>query len=396
MGATCVDAAGAITGWCTCSSSAALRELLKEGLIGGPQKLRLRDVCDAADAKACFDLLAAEDGRCLKSLPLGAALRLQHCSLDVRSIEALGAALRFCDDSSGGHEDIPPDESAGAGYDAFDLFAEDIAPELFVAEGTHISPATASTSLPTTQLVQRLSRFAITCCPSDVPSPAWLPLWQAIPAGLKELDFSCNALSDPAIGALCGGLKGRRCPRRLILCENNCKDIARMCDLIEAGGLEELDLADNQLNDKSVAQIVEALASPSCTLQRLRLSGNKKVTSKGVMQLLPCLESGACTLVELWLDRTAVCDVGAAALAGAICRGTCLQDLRLQLSNATSSGARALLAAAQEGQRMRRLIVDDDAECVRWNAVGKMAEICDVHSCAAAVDIEERRHEDDF
>merc|ERR1712187_1081525 len=82
-----------------------------------------------------------------------------------------------------------------------------------------------------------LRAVAVRSC-LGVASTAWVPLWQALPDSLVEIDLSDNALSDHAVSALCGSLQQRACcPARLALRGNHCKDVGRLCGLIQSGRL---------------------------------------------------------------------------------------------------------------------------------------------------------------
>jgi len=216
-----------------------------------------------------------------------------------------------------------------------------------------------------------LRSLAIVDCPG-IPADTWSPLWGDLPSSLTELDLSGNGLSDHAVNAVCGAFRGRHCPESLMLQRNRCKDIERLCVLIEGGGLHALDLTDNLLNDKSIAQLCTALAAPAAALSSLKLSRNRRVTVRGHRQLaeqLPCS-----TLRHLALDGTALCDEGGEALATAL-PGCALDQLHVEGTQLSHAGARRLLQAAQASPSVYGLCVDEGGQRVNWRRCRDPADV---------------------
>eukprot|EP00439_Symbiodinium_sp_Y106_P028315 s3873_g3.t1 len=226
-------------------------------------------------------------------------------------------------------------------------------------------PAEQSVGEPATCDAQEgpgLRSLTLSYCPCS-PSDAWSPLWRSLPPSLTELDLSGNALSDHAIAALSGALRGRA-GLRLGLRGNRCKDIDRLCDAVSRGCVEALDLSENLLNDKSIQQLCEIVGAPGCRLVDLNLSGNSRLTSSALATLFSKL--ARCPIRRLTLRRTSLCDKGVLFLSGVLSE-LVLELLDLACCTISPPLVSDLLAAAQAAPGVRCIVVDDDGQRLRWN-----------------------------
>lgn len=324
--------------------------------------------------KECGECLTSLGGRGLAGL---SALTLHGCALRAEHLPELARAL---------HSVSSPCEQRQAADTAeeecccdLDTFGD---PADVSEVQAHVNVAAVSLQLQEGQyrvaksmaqagaaLVLRM--LAIVRCP-DVRTDAWPLIWRELPCTLLEVDLTGDKLSDHAVSALCGAF-GRGCrPRRLVLQGNRCKDVERLAGLISEGTLQELDLSDNLLNDKSAMQLAEALEAPAAGLQRLVLSRNSRLTSAGFGRLAARLPRGP--LRHLAVDGTALCDVGVAELARVATLDPSWScwlgvELLLQATRVSSAGARLLLEAARARPLLGALVVDEGGERVRWRRI---------------------------
>lgn len=327
-------------------------------------RLTLASLPTAGECAECLKLLV-EPGSWVLT-----ALRLAACPLDAVALAALGAALR----RHGGWEPKAEAEGCGGAEAEAEAESEDAAgAELFVGEAAAAAGAEEEAARPTGAPAPPpgLRSLAVVDSPG-VPADAWSPLWRDLPSSLSELDLSGNGLSDHAVNAVCGAFRGRHCPEILVLRGNRCKDIERLCILIETGGLHALDLADNLLNDKSLAQLCAALASSRAALAALQLSGNLRIAAAGHRRLAEQLARSP--LRRLALARTALGDADAAVLAAALPHCT-LDELRAEATKLSNAGARQLLAAAQDSPGVASLSVDEDGQRVQWRRCMDPADV---------------------
>uniref|UniRef100_G1QEX3 NLR family pyrin domain containing 1 n=1 Tax=Myotis lucifugus TaxID=59463 RepID=G1QEX3_MYOLU len=113
-----------------------------------------------------------------------------------------------------------------------------------------------------------------------------------VPGHLRELDLSGNSLSCSAVQSLCDALKSPHCcleTLRLVRCGltyNCCQDLASMLGV--SPSLTELDLRHNELDDLGVELLCEGLRQPACQLKHLRLYQTQ--LSKEVKKMLRLLQ----------------------------------------------------------------------------------------------------------
>ncbi|XP_051991571.1 NACHT, LRR and PYD domains-containing protein 12-like [Xyrauchen texanus] len=122
---------------------------------------------------------------------------------------------------------------------------------------------------------------------------------------LRELDLSINDLQDSGVKLLSNALKSPHCTLE-ILRFAACKFTDQCCEslssvLQSSKSLRELDLSNNNLQDSGVKLLSDALKSPHCTLEILRLSGCM-VTEEGCCSVALALRSNLSRLKELVLS----------------------------------------------------------------------------------------------
>ncbi|XP_051992142.1 NACHT, LRR and PYD domains-containing protein 3-like isoform X4 [Xyrauchen texanus] len=122
---------------------------------------------------------------------------------------------------------------------------------------------------------------------------------------LRELDLSNNDLQDSGVKLLSDALKSPHCTLE-ILRFADCRFTGECCKslssvLQSSKSLRELDLSNNDLQDSGVKLLSDALKSPHCTLEILRLSGCM-VTEKGCCSVASALRSNLSRLKELDLS----------------------------------------------------------------------------------------------
>ncbi|KAL7846204.1 hypothetical protein AOLI_G00243960 [Acnodon oligacanthus] len=121
---------------------------------------------------------------------------------------------------------------------------------------------------------------------------------------LRELDLSNNNLQDKGVELLSAGLKSSHCKLeilRLAFCNLG----VNTCEILGSGilnqqntSLKELDLSNNDLQDKGVELLSAGLKSLYCKLETLRLSGCM-VAEQGCSYLASALSSNPSHLKEL-------------------------------------------------------------------------------------------------
>ncbi|XP_051981242.1 NACHT, LRR and PYD domains-containing protein 14-like [Xyrauchen texanus] len=122
---------------------------------------------------------------------------------------------------------------------------------------------------------------------------------------LRELDLSNNDLQDSGVKLLSDALKSPHCILE-ILRFAACRFTDQCCEslssfLQSSKSLRELDLSNNDLQDSGVKLLSDALKSPHCILEILRLSGCM-VTEEGCCSVASALRSNLSRLKELDLS----------------------------------------------------------------------------------------------
>ncbi|XP_051971550.1 ribonuclease inhibitor-like [Xyrauchen texanus] len=125
------------------------------------------------------------------------------------------------------------------------------------------------------------------------------------PNSLRELDLRNNELQDSGVKLLSDALKSPHCTLE-ILRLSTCSFTGQCCEslssvLQSSNSLRELDLSNNDLQDSGVKLLSDALKSPHCTLEILRLSGCM-VTEEGCCSVASALSSNPSQLRELDLN----------------------------------------------------------------------------------------------
>ncbi|XP_051980537.1 ribonuclease inhibitor-like [Xyrauchen texanus] len=121
-------------------------------------------------------------------------------------------------------------------------------------------------------------------------------------SSLRELDLSNNDLQDSGVKLLSDALNSPHCTLE-ILRFAACRFTDQCCEslssvLQSSKSLRELDMSNNDLQDSGVKLLSDALKSPHCTLEILRLSGCM-VTEEGCCSVASALRSNLSRLKEL-------------------------------------------------------------------------------------------------
>ncbi|XP_051994489.1 uncharacterized protein LOC127652407 [Xyrauchen texanus] len=148
---------------------------------------------------------------------------------------------------------------------------------------------------------------------------------------LRELDLSNNNLQDSGVKLLSDALKSPHCTLeilRLAACRFTgqcCESLSSVLQLSNASSLRELDLSNNDLQDSGVKLLSDALKSPHCTLEILRLSGCM-VTEAGFCSVASALSSNLSHLRELDLSYNHPGESGATLLSKRLKDPNCTLD----------------------------------------------------------------------
>ncbi|XP_073699490.1 uncharacterized protein [Garra rufa] len=149
---------------------------------------------------------------------------------------------------------------------------------------------------------------------------------------LRELDLSNNHLQDSGVELLCTGLKSPTCQLN-ILRLTDCNLTDRHCEIVasvlqSSNSLRELDLSNNHLQDSGVELLCTGLKSPTCQLNKLRLT-DCNLTDRHCEIVASVLQSSNC-LRELDLSNNHLQDSGVELLCTGLKRPTCqFNKLRL-------------------------------------------------------------------
>ncbi|XP_051989184.1 NACHT, LRR and PYD domains-containing protein 12-like isoform X2 [Xyrauchen texanus] len=165
---------------------------------------------------------------------------------------------------------------------------------------------------------------------------------------LRELDLSNNDLQDSGVKQLSDTLKSSHCTLE-ILRLTDCRLTGQCCEslssvLKSSNSLRELDLSNNDLQDSGVKQLSDALKSPHCTLQILRLAACR-FTGQCCESLSSVLQSSN-SLRELDMSNNDLQDSGVKLLSDTLKSAHCtLKILRLSGCMLTEEGCRSVASA---------------------------------------------------
>ncbi|XP_051539481.1 NACHT, LRR and PYD domains-containing protein 12-like isoform X2 [Myxocyprinus asiaticus] len=166
---------------------------------------------------------------------------------------------------------------------------------------------------------------------------------------LKELDLSNNDLQDSGVKLLSDALKSPHCTLEILRLAG-CRVTARCCEslalaLQSKSLLRELDMSNNDLQDSGVKLLSDALTSTNCTMEILRLS-ICNLTGQCCKGLVSALQSSKSLLRELDLSNNDLQDSGVKLLSDAMKNTKCkLEILRLSGCMVTEVGCCYLASA---------------------------------------------------
>ena len=199
------------------------------------------------------------------------SLKLDSLRLEVHHFKLLGNALNNLN-SLMPTIGTNTEEDQGPEINLFDF--EEAETEAPVTDRPQEVPSAPSApSAPAAPVA--VESLAILRCPGPC-SDAWSPLWQGLPQTLQELNIAENGLNDHAVAALCGALRSRCIDLvSLNLHGNRCKDVQRLADLVSRGQVGMLDLSQNTLNDREAVgclqiKIMKCVLIEQSTCKRLQ------------------------------------------------------------------------------------------------------------------------------
>ncbi|XP_076159758.1 NACHT, LRR and PYD domains-containing protein 3-like isoform X2 [Alosa pseudoharengus] len=183
-----------------------------------------------------------------------------------------------------------------------------------------------------------------------------VPLAEALSSGtsqLKKLDMTGNNLRQEGVRLLSAH---RSTLKSLLLSEGSrkYKDIRSLAVALRGGELRELDLSHKELDDSGLELITEAMRTPDCRLETLRLYNNK-ISSAGCVAMVSALRENPQHLLELDLSGNEPGDDGVELLASALREQHCrLHTLKLNECNLTKSSC-AAVASVLKGSHLKEL-----------------------------------------
>ncbi|XP_028514912.1 NACHT, LRR and PYD domains-containing protein 3 isoform X1 [Exaiptasia diaphana] len=144
---------------------------------------------------------------------------------------------------------------------------------------------------------------------------------------LTQLDFSGNEITDRGMLHLSDALKSENCHlTKLGLNRNHISDqgVLHLSDALQSENchLGHLELSSNEITDQSVLYLSAALKSENCHLGHLELSLNE-ITDQGVLHLSDALKSENCHLTKLNLSDNQITDQGVLHLSDALKSENC-------------------------------------------------------------------------
>ncbi|XP_051992111.1 NACHT, LRR and PYD domains-containing protein 12-like [Xyrauchen texanus] len=218
---------------------------------------------------------------------LSDALKSPHCILEILRF----AACRFTDQCCESLSSVLQSSKSLRELDLSDNDLQDSGVKLL------------SDALKSPHCILEILRFAA-CSFTDQCCESLSSVLQSSKS-LRELDLSNNDLQDSGVKLLSVALKSPHCTLE-ILRFAACRFTDQCCEslssvLQSSKSLRELDLSNNDLQDSGVKLLSDALKSPHCILEILRLSGCM-VTEEGCCSVASALRSNLSRLKELDLS----------------------------------------------------------------------------------------------
>ncbi|KAM9325140.1 NACHT, LRR and PYD domains-containing protein 12-like [Gastrophryne carolinensis] len=186
---------------------------------------------------------------------------------------------------------------------------------------------------------------------------------------LSILDLTYNHLEDAGVKVLCQALRDPACTlQELILlhCElgpASCEDLAAV--ITANRSLTKLDLTWNTIEDSGAKVLCEALKSPSCSLQELRLYGCELTSCEELAAAISANRS----LTKLDLSGNQFGDSGIKPLCQALRSPSCaLQEIRVGYCNMTAMCAEEFLAVINTNPALTEVDVSFNVDEVEPSA----------------------------
>lgn len=121
-----------------------------------------------------------------------------------------------------------------------------------------------------------------------------------------------------------------------------------------------IDLHDNDIADRSVHRIVQALMQTTQPYLQSFLLGTNSITEQGAQWLGQYIEASSCPLLHLSLSSNSIGDEGATYLATAMKKNTdtCLQSLAIDDNDIGTEGAVALALMIKSNMSLHSLVME--------------------------------------
>ena len=177
---------------------------------------------------------------------------------------------------------------------------------------------------------------------------------------VRELYLTNNKIGVEGMKAISEALKNNHILELLALSNNQlnvdgAKAIAAFLKMNNT--LKNLDLTDNKVGDEGVKAVADTLLTYQC-LEELDLGGNE-IFDEGAISIAAVLRiKENNTLKALSLYRNEIGDKGVKALADALLTNHCLEDLNLDDNIVSDEGAIAIAAALRVNSTLKELYLD--------------------------------------
>ncbi|XP_030622879.1 uncharacterized protein LOC115806344 [Chanos chanos] len=290
-------------------------------------------------------------------------------------------------------KDIKPDQCSALAYML--LMTEEVLDE-FDLKMYKTSAAGQQRLLPVLRTCKR-ARLAI-CNLSPESCGSVATALQSVNSPLRELNLSCNTLTDSGVKLLCAGLMSPHCNLQKLemvgcnLSWKSCESLASVLRSVNSP-LKKLDLSYNNLTDSGVKLLCTGLTSPNCKLEILGLSScgltdgccsdlasvlqpphsnlrelelrDNDLQDSGVKLLSAGLKNPHCYVHTLGLSGCLITEEGCASLASALrSNPSNLRELDLSYNHPGGSGVKLLHGVLEDPLcKLEKLELDHSGEC---------------------------------